>query len=133
GTFWRRQPRHGEARSVVGAENLIDLLAELPKIMSGATATVATGVPAFENRPVVTLGLNAEQRELLHHIHNVCDWVFTIDRNIGIEFFDHGGQSDRPPYLVDYVPNTTASLGHRLVVTSRSLSELESVLSQVLE
>ncbi len=133
GTFWRRQPCHGEALHLPGAESLIDLLAELPKIMSGATATVATGIPAFENRPVVTLGLNAEQRELLHHIHNVCDWVFTIDRNIGIEFFDHGGQSDRPPYLVDYVPDSTASVGHRLVITSRSLSELESVLSQVLK
>ncbi|WP_375478402.1 ATP-binding protein [uncultured Nostoc sp.] len=133
GIFWRRQPCHGKALPLLGAESLIDLLAELPKIMSGATATVATGIPVFENRPVVALGLNAEQRELLHHIHNVCDWVFTIDRNIGIEFFDHGGQSDRPPYLVDYVPNTTASVGHRLVITSRSLSELESVLSQVLE
>jgi hypothetical protein len=133
GTFWRRQPRHGEARSLLGAESLIDLLADLPKVMSGATATVATGVPAFENRPVVTLSLNSEQKELLHHIHNVSDWVFTIDRNIGIEFFDRGGLSDRPLYLVDYVPDATASFGHRLVVTSRSLTELESTLSQVLE
>jgi DNA phosphorothioation-dependent restriction protein DptH len=133
GTFWRRQPRYGEAHPLPGVESLIDLLADLPEIMSSATATVATGIPAYKNRPVITLGLNAEQRELLHHIHSVCDWVFTIDRNIGIEFFDHGGESDRPPYLVDYVPNTTASFGHRLVVTSRSLSELEAVLSQVLQ
>jgi DNA phosphorothioation-dependent restriction protein DptH len=133
GTFWRRQPRHGEAHPLPGVEAFTDLLANLPKVMSQATAAVATGVPVFENRPVVTLGLNAEQRELLHHIHNVCDWVFTIDRNIGIEFFDHGGKTDRPPYLVDYVPNATGSFGHRLVVTSRSLSELESTLSQILE
>lgn len=132
GTFWKRQPCHGKARHLPGAEGLIDLLAELPQIMSGATVTAATGAPAFFDRPVVTLGLKAEQRQLIHHIHQACDWVFTIDRNMGIEFFDHGGKIERPPYLVDYVPNPTASFGHRLVITSRSLSELEFILSQVL-
>lgn len=133
GTFWRRQPRHGKALPLSEAEEFIHLLADVPELMSGATATIATGLPAFEKRPVVTLGLNAQQRELLHHIHHTCDWVFTIDRNIGIEFFDCGSQSQRPPYLVDYVPNATASFGHNLVVTSRSLSELESILLQILE
>ena len=92
-----------------------------------------SGRTTVHQRPVITLGLTPEQRELMHNIHQVCDWVFTIDRNIGIEFFDHGGRSQRPPYLVDYLPNATASFGHKLVVTSRSLSELESNLSQVLE
>jgi DNA phosphorothioation-dependent restriction protein DptH len=133
GTFWQRQPRHGKVIPLKGSESLVNLLADLPKIISGATATVATGRSAFNQRPVITLGLTPEQRELMHNIHQVCDWVFTIDRNIGIEFFDHGGRSQRPPYLVDYVPNATASFGHKLVVTSRSLSELESNLSQVLE
>jgi hypothetical protein len=82
---------------------------------------------------VVTLGLKPEQRKLMQNIHDVCDWVFTIDRNIGIEFFDRGGESDRPPYLVDYTPDATASFGHQLVISSRSLSELESILFQVLE
>ncbi|AFY57402.1 hypothetical protein Riv7116_4996 [Rivularia sp. PCC 7116] len=133
GTFWRRQPRHGKALPVDEIEDSINLLAELPQLISGATATIATGLPAFEKRPIVTLGLNAQQRELLHRIHNICDWVFTIDRNIGIEFFDRGSQSKRPPYLVDYIPNATSSFGHRLMITSRSLSELESFLLQILE
>ncbi|HLV97072.1 MAG TPA: hypothetical protein VKT82_00215 [Ktedonobacterales bacterium] len=132
GTYWRRQPLHGEPTSLPGAESLVDLLARLPQVISGATATVAMGVSAFEHRPIVTLGLGREQRELIHHVHDVSDWVYTIDRNIGVEFFDHGGRRDRPDYLIDYLPSSAATFGHRLVITSRSLSELESLLSPVL-
>jgi DNA phosphorothioation-dependent restriction protein DptH len=132
GTLWRRQPTYGLACPLTDGDSLIDLLSEIPQILSGATASVATGIPNFNNRPVITLGLNKEQRELMHLIHQSSDWVFTIDRNLGIEFFDHGGQQDRPPYLVDYVPCSSASFGHRLVITSRSLLELEFILSQVL-
>ena len=132
GALWRRQASHGRPSSSPDADAFIDLLSEIPRLISVATASVSTGVPVFENRPVISLGLNTEQRALLHNIHQVSDWVFTIDRNIGIEFFDHGGRHNRSPYLVDYVPNATASFGHRLVITSRSLLELESILSQVL-
>jgi hypothetical protein len=59
--------------------------------------------------------------------------VFTVDRNLGIEFFDHGGQSDRPDYLVDYVPSAIIENGYQIVITSRSLSELEALLYPVLE
>ena len=132
GALWRRQPLHQRPSSLADADDFIDLLSDIPRLISVATASVSTGVPAFGNQPVIALGLNAEQRALLNSIHQVSDWVFTIDRNIGIEFFDHGGQHNRSPYLVDYVPNSTASFGHRLVITSRSLLELESILSQVL-
>jgi hypothetical protein len=29
---------------------------------------------------------------LLSTTHEVSDWVITVDRNMGIEFFDHGGK-----------------------------------------
>jgi DNA phosphorothioation-dependent restriction protein DptH len=132
GALWRRQPSYGRPSSLPDVDDLIDLLSDIPRLISVSTASVSTGVPSFENRPVISLGLNTEQRALLHSIHQVSDWVFTIDRNIGIEFFDHGGRHNRSPYLVDYVPNSTASFGHRLVITSRSLLELESILFQVL-
>jgi hypothetical protein len=51
---------------------------------------------------------------------------------MGIEFFDHGGRRDRPDYLIDYTPATVPEQGHRLVISSRSLSELEAILRPVL-
>jgi DNA phosphorothioation-dependent restriction protein DptH len=78
------------------------------------------------------LGLTVEQRELLYAVHQVSDWVFTIDRNMGIEFFDHGGRKNRPDYLIDYVPASSSQATHNLIISSRSNEELEAMLKPVL-
>lgn len=135
-TLWRRQPRHGRVHAfqpgVEEAEESVTLLAELAETLSGATATVATSQPAFEQRPIVTLSLRTDQRELIHYVHDVSDWVITIDRNIGIEFFDHGRKSDRADYLIDYTPGVSPGSGYQLIVTSRAMLELEATLKPFL-
>ena len=130
---WRRQPRHGLAAPLASAEELTDLLASLAATLSSTTATVATGQTGLDLRPIITLALDAEDRALLHQVHEVSDWVLTLDRNMGIEFFDHGGRAGRPDYLIDHSPDVVGSFGHRLVITSRSVAELEAILRPVLE
>jgi hypothetical protein len=130
---WRRLPRHGMARPIEDAEELSDLLGSLAAAMSSATATIATGQSGMDLRPVVSLVLGPDDRALLHQVHEVSDWVFTLDRNLGIEFFDHGGHATRPDYLIDHSPDMASMLGHRLVITSRSVAELEALLRPVLE
>jgi hypothetical protein len=129
---WTRQPRHGQAVPIDDAEELTDLLSTLPALLSTATATVSTGETELALRPLITLALDVDDRTILHQVHEVSDWVLTLDRNMGIEFFDHGGLSDRPDYLIDHSPET-AGQGHRLVITSRSISELEAILKPVLD
>ena len=130
---WTRQPRHGAAVSIRGAEELTDLLSVLPSLLSSATATVSTGETGLALRPVITLALDTEDRGLLHQVHEVTDWVLTVDRNMGIEFFDHGGFSDRPDYLIDHTPGVAGSINRNLTITSRSVAELEAILTPVLE
>ena len=130
---WRRLPRHGVAKPIEDAEELSDLLGSLAAAMSSATATIATGQSGVDLRPVVSLALGPDDRALLHQVHEVSDWVFTLDRNLGIEFFDHGGHATRPDYLIDHSPDMASTLGHRLVITSRSVAELEALLRPVLE
>jgi hypothetical protein len=130
---WRRQPRHGLAVPLANAESLTDLLAELSAALSSATATAATGQTGLDLRPVVTLALDADDRALLHQVHEVSDWVLTLDRNMGIEFFDHGGKPGRPDYLIDHSPEVIGNAGHRLVITSRSVAELQAMLQPVLQ
>ena len=91
------------------------LLGALPILISAATATVARSTPDFGSRPIIRLELDADERALISEIHDASDWVFTVDRNMGIEFFDHGGRRDRPDYLIDYTPATVPEHGHRLV------------------
>ena len=133
GIGWRRQPRHGTPVAIDGGEEASTLLGELPALISAATATVARSTADFDSRPIVRLELEPAERALISEVHNVSDWVFTIDRNMGIEFFDHGGHRDRPDYLIDYTPSTAPANGHRLIISSRSLAELEAMISPVLE
>lgn len=129
---WRRHPLHGPARALEGDEELTDLLSALARTMSSATAMVATGQVGVDLRPVVMLVLNSDERALLHQVHEVSDWVVTLDRNMGIEFFDHRHHPSRPDYLIDHSPDMANALGHRLVITSRSIAELEALLKPVL-
>lgn len=130
--LWQRQPRHGElSQQSIGVASA-GLLAELPRLISGLTASIIIRDPVIDYCPIISLSLSPEQHALLHRVHEVSDWVCTIDRNLGVEFFDHA-RADRPEYLIDYVPGKVTSGGHRLIVTTRSVVELTALLQPVLD
>lgn len=133
GTSWSRQARYGQIPASAEVPEATGLLCALPKLLAAATASVAQSAPAAESLPVITLDLDADQRALIYSVHDVSDWVFTIDRNMGIEFFDHGGRKDRPDYLIDFVPSSAPGQGHRLIISSRSIAELEAMVRPVLK
>ena len=132
GTFWQKSPRIG-TNLQAGNSGCYDLLTNLTAKICSAISAVATTGANFAGVPVITLGLDSKERELIYQIHQVSDWVFTIDRNMGIEFFDHGGRKNRPDYLIDFVPGTSAHTTHNLIISSRSTDELEAMLRPVLE
>jgi DNA phosphorothioation-dependent restriction protein DptH len=130
---WHRQPVHGFSGELENGEVLTDLFPQLAKHFDFACAVVATGQSGIKNLPTITLTLDDHSRTLVHQVHDISDWVVTIDRNMGIEFYDHGGRPGRPDYLIDHSPNSVSAAGHRLVITSRSLRELETILQPGLE
>ncbi|WP_334006381.1 methylation-associated defense system ATP-binding protein MAD8 [Burkholderia gladioli] len=129
---WLRRPLHGVAQPLEGAEALSDLMGSISRAVSVAVATVARSQYLPHARPVVALSLSADERAMLHQVHEVSDWVLTIDRNLGIEFFDHRRHSTRPDYLIDHSPDMANAMSHRLAITSRSVAELESLLVPIL-
>ena len=129
---WLRRPLHGVPQPIEGAEALSDLMGSLSRSVSVASATVARSQYLPHARPVVALSLSADERAMLHQVHEVSDWVLTIDRNLGIEFFDHRRHSTRPDYLIDHSPDMANAMSHRLAITSRSVAELESLLVPIL-
>lgn len=129
---WLRRPLHGATQPIEGAEALSDLMGSISRAVSVAVATVARNQYLPHARPVVALSLSADERAMLHQVHEVSDWVLTIDRNLGIEFFDHRRHSTRPDYLIDHSPDMANAMSHRLAITSRSVAELESLLAPIL-
>jgi DNA phosphorothioation-dependent restriction protein DptH len=132
GTYWNKRPVVGRSLNSDSQAVCFDLLSSLSRHICFATAAVAASGASFKSVPVVTLGLDVAQRELIYEVHQISDWVFTIDRNMGIEFFDHGGRKNRPDYLIDYVPGATSQATHNLIISSRSSDELEAMLKPVL-
>ena len=132
GTFWNKRPIVGRSLNSDSHAACFDLLSNLSRHLCFATSAVAASGASFKSVPVVTLGLDVAQRELIYEVHQISDWVFTIDRNMGIEFFDHGGRKNRPDYLIDYVPGASSQATHNLIISSRSNDELEAMLKPVL-
>ncbi|MEX5015847.1 methylation-associated defense system ATP-binding protein MAD8 [Klebsiella pneumoniae] len=132
GTFWNKRPIIGRSFDANNHAACFDLLSSLSRHLCFATSAVATSGASFKAVPVITLGLDVVQRELIYEVHQISDWVFTIDRNMGIEFFDHGGRKNRPDYLIDYVPGASSQATHNLIISSRSNDELEAMLKPVL-
>ncbi len=129
---WTREPRHGQAKPIGGAEELPPLLAKLSEVLSSGAASIATGEAGMSLLPASRLVLGVEDRALLHQVHEVSDWVFTIDRNVGVEFFDHADNVQRPEYLIDHSPEAAGNAGRRVVITSRSLTEIEAMMGRML-
>ena len=87
--------------------------------------------------PAVTLHLGPAQRQLLDYLHDQSEWVLTVDRNIGVEYYDYPrepelSQASRK-YIIDHVPEFTDGLGHRLIVTTSWYEEAAQVLRKALD
>jgi DNA phosphorothioation-dependent restriction protein DptH len=132
GTRWYRQPLCKLGSNASTLEDALSCFHHARLATVEAIATIATGRPSFNKRPTITLSLSPKEQKFIHQIHSSSDWVLTVDRNLGIEFFDQDISTDTPAYLVDYVPDNNSGFGHQLLVTSRSLTELESILLNLL-
>lgn len=69
--------------------------------------------------------------KMLDKVHEISDWVFTIDRNFGIEYFDdpiQGVGSGSGSYLIDYTPEFLDGVAHRLIISTYYQHEIENIL-----
>lgn len=68
---------------------------------------------------------------MLDRVHEISDWVFTIDRNFGIEYFDDpikGPGAGAGGYLIDYTPEFLDGVAHRLIISTYHQQEIENIL-----
>lgn len=132
GAYWSKWPVVGGPLGAHRQAACFDALATLSRQLCFSISAVAASGASFKAVPTLTLGLDVAERALIYDVHQTSDWVFTIDRNMGIEFFDHGGRKNRPDYLIDYVPGASAQATHHLIISSRSNVELEAMLKPTL-
>lgn len=91
---------------------------------------------SLDKVPAIQLELSDTDKHIISKIHECSDWVITIDRNFGIEYFDNPrsapGVTVRS-YLIDYCPEFLEGVGHRLIVSTFWLSEIEGLIQDGLK
>ena len=96
-------------------------------------ASFATGQPVDENiAPIVALQLDPPAQSLLKQVHEVSDWVLTLDRNLGLDYFDSPSSSREAGYLLDFAPEYLQEDRQRILLTTRSHVELENLVKPIM-
>jgi len=96
-------------------------------------ASFATGQPIEEGvAPVVALQLDPAAQSLLKQVHEVSDWVLTLDRNLGLDYFDSPSSSREAGYLLDFAPEYLQEDRQRILLTTRSHVELENLVRPIM-
>lgn len=97
-------------------------------------AAMALGQPVEPHvGPVLALQLDAEAQGLLRQVHDVSDRVITIDRHLGVDFFDTPTAGEEAGYLLDFAPEFLQEERQRIVLTTRNTKEIEGILSPMLQ
>lgn len=83
--------------------------------------------------PILAMQLDARGQALLKQVHLASDWVFTVDRNLGLEFYDSPTAAREAGYLLDFAPEYLQQDRLRLMLTTRSSHELEAIVRPAIE
>ena len=108
-------------------------LATLLSQVANLQASVAAGKKVEAVVPTLRLNLAIQDENLLYQVHAISDWVFIIDRHLGLEYFDSDVSDDRPAYLLDFTPEFGGTDTDRLLLTTRSVDEVTRLIRPALE
>lgn len=116
---------------------LTDMLINISKQQSTALAFLLNTDLSQEYICCLTSIVGPDERGFIEHLHQKSDWVFTIDRFFGPDFFDSPNDpflsEISKKYLIDYSPDFTEGLGDRLLVTTCWQDELTQIIGKKLE
>jgi DNA phosphorothioation-dependent restriction protein DptH len=110
-------------------------LHETHKLLAQTASSLFDWGNALDDYLTVQLELTEDHGKhhlsMLDRVHEMSDWVFTIDRNFGIEYFDDpikGPGSASGGYLIDYTPEFLDGVAHRLIISTYHQQEVENIL-----
>ena len=93
------------------------------------------GAQGGDGRLALHTSVPGEKEDDLRKLHALCDWVVTLDRNAGIEYFD--SPRDNPSiydaYVIDCVPEREDLGSLQLVTSTTNLAEVRSLLDRALD
>ena len=109
-----------------------ETLARLQRATQGA---VTRHLDMGTGSPVLKTEISREKADSLAELHRLCDWVVTLDRNAGIEYFD-SPQDNREiydAYVIDCVPEREDLGCLQLITSTANLDEVRNLLDGALD
>ena len=96
---------------------------------------VARNLNDTDGIPVLKTEISLEKADSLRELHRLCDWVITLDRNAGIEYFDspRDNREIYDAYVIDCVPEREDLGCLQLITSTSNLDEVRSLLDDALD
>ena len=132
---WSRKVVPSHTAEINEGNETAALIYSIGKNVLGLSCSCFEWGKSIEYVPTIQLELNKQDKHILSEIHKRSDWVFTIDRNFGIEYFDNPEDSNPnlKSYLIDYTPEFMDGVGHRLIVSTGWVTEIEKLIEDGLK
>ena len=107
----------------------------LARLQDAIQGTVARHLGVGPGTPVLKTEISREKADSLTELHRLCDWVVTLDRNAGIEYFDSplNNQAIYDAYVIDCVPEREDLGCLQLITSTANLAEVRSLLDGALD
>lgn len=113
-----------------------DSMAAVHAALLSATANHLGAGPQSAKVPALEVTLSSSDESTLESLHRNVDWVLTLDRYFGVDYYDspYAPHLAAPAqrYLIDYSPELAEGQGHRVMVTTAWRDEIQGVLHRAL-
>lgn len=107
----------------------------LIRMQQSILSCVARGLNSQRGVPVLQTEISPEKSHSLRTLHRLCDWVITLDRNAGIEYFDspRDNREIYDAYVIDCVPEREDLGCLQLITSTSNLDEIRNLLDEALD
>ena len=97
-------------------------------------ASNTTTGDAEHGAPVLRTTILPEKADSIRELHRLCDWVVTLDRNAGIEYFDspRDNRDIYDAYVIDCVPEREDLGCLQLITSTSNVEEVHDLLDDAL-
>ena len=105
------------------------------RLQNAVQGAVVRHLDAGKGSPVLKTEISPEKADGLAELHRLCDWVVTLDRNAGIEYFDSPKDNREiyDAYVIDCVPEREDLGCLQLITSTANLEEVRNLLDNALD
>ncbi len=107
----------------------------LVRMQQAIEGCVARNLGVKNGTLVLRTEISPEKAQSLRELHRLCDWVITLDRNAGIEYFDspRDNRDIYDAYVIDCVPEREDLGCLQLITSTSNLEEVRTLLDGALD